>query len=72
MEPKAGHGLQREQSQEQPITCKVLRCNGVSVSRQWWPLFLIFAVQLGSYFMSQLILIDPLFLQKKSVCLYHI
>ncbi len=38
----------------------------------WWPPFGGFSIQLGPYFIPQHVPIDPLFLQKKSLCLYHI
>ncbi len=37
-----------------------------------WPPFLGFSIWFGPYFIPQYNPIDPLFLQKKSVCLYHI
>ncbi len=38
----------------------------------WWPPFFKFSIWLGSYVIPHNDLIDPLFLQKYSVCLYHI
>ncbi len=37
-----------------------------------WPLFWGFLIRLGPYFIPQHNLIDPLFLQEKSVCLSHL
>ncbi len=39
---------------------------------RWWPPFLEFSIRLGPYLIPQYNSIDPLFLQKKYVCLYHI
>ncbi len=36
------------------------------------PSFMRFSIQLGPYFMPHHDLINPLFLQKKAVCLHHI
>ncbi len=48
----------------------VLR-HGRKVPR-WWPPLLWLSIQFGPYCMVQPDRIDPLFLQKKSVCVYHI
>ncbi len=39
---------------------------------RWWPPFFGFTFRLGPYFIPQHNPIDPLFLQKKLVCLNHI
>ncbi len=39
---------------------------------RWWPPFLWLSIWFGPYCMVQPDPIDPLFLQKKSVCFYHI
>ncbi len=38
---------------------------------RWWPLFLWFSIRFGPYCMGQPDSIDPLFLQKKTVCVYY-
>ncbi len=57
------------------IVISRLRGDGTPILRRgrkvprWWPLFLRFSNKLGSLYT---ITFDPLFLQKESVCLYHI
>ncbi len=45
--------------------------HGGELLQRWWS-FLRFSIPFGPHFMHQLNLIDPLFLQTKSVCPYHI